>query len=206
MRRRFRRRPSLGALVAVALAFLVASRLAWDWLGRDDPTGRSAAAVRWTHQRPVLFASGPCTVLEVLPGNTLLVQQPRQVRERGPFLTLEGPVRLLGIRPPRNSSAATDESLAMAARRFTEDFVRPGSVVLQLDKRRIDEEGCFLAYIHLGGRTLNVELVRAGLALGDPRPGDSATLSRLIRKAEEEARWAGRGMWSKRDLPEHVAH
>jgi endonuclease YncB( thermonuclease family) len=112
---------------------------------------------------------------------------------------------LLGVRSPLDASAIGDEPLAGAARSFVEDFVSRGPVALELDKRRIDEEGCFLAYLEVGGQTLNVELVRSGLALEDARPGDSATMSRLLRKAEEEARWAGRGIWSGREPPHQMA-
>jgi endonuclease YncB( thermonuclease family) len=44
---------------------------------------------------------------------------------------------------------------------------------------------------------LNEELVRAGLAHVSTYAGDSETMARRLRTAEQEAREIGRGIWSE---------
>jgi micrococcal nuclease len=63
----------------------------------------------------------------------------------------------------------------------------------------LDSYNRFLAYLYVGDKMLNVELVRAGLARVSHYPGDSATRHRLLIKAQDEARDARRGIWSRRN-------
>lgn len=198
MRRRFRRRPSLVVLITAALALLAAVRLAAPRL----PGAASAdlGAVPPNHRG--ILVEGPCTVLGVEPGYILRIEQRKQGLDGG-VKRVRGSVRLLGIRSLSDSPGLA-EPPETAARTFASEFIGRGPQALRLDKRRIDEEGRFLAYLESGGQTLNVELVRAGLALADARPGDSEVMSRLLRRAETEAQQSRRGIWAARAMAERA--
>lgn len=186
MRRRFRRRPPAVVLALAALAAVVLCRASWDWQAAGPD------------RRTVIFAPGPCTITRVISGESLWIRQPpTKPNDRQPP-AIEGEIRLLGVRAPARSADGS-EAMAVAMRHFMEDFVRGGSARLELDKRRLSPDGCFLAYVIVDGRLLNVELVRQGWARADSMPGDSATVARLLRRAEDEARLAGRGMWHETD-------
>jgi micrococcal nuclease len=109
----------------------------------------------------------------------------------------EARVRLLGIDTPETVKPnAPVEPWGPEATEFTKRLTAEGNVRLELDKRRIDRYGRSLAYVYVGDRLLNEELVRAGLARVSVYPGDSATIERRLRAAEAEARKAERGIWS----------
>ena len=68
-------------------------------------------------------------------------------------------------------------------------------VRLEFDRARIDQQYRTLAYMHVGERLLNAELIRRGFGTVDRQfPLQSERLSQL-EDAEQEARAAGRGMW-----------
>lgn len=201
MRRRFRRRPSLASMLLIALTLLVLSRIGWDWRQRVRAAGRSRVDSSVRHgDRTIVFTAGPCAVERVIDGNTLWVRQLPSTSSGKEQVIVKGPVRLLGIQAAADSSAA-NAPLATAARQFAADFVASGNVMLELDKRRIDADGCFLAYVAVDGHWLNVELLRAGLARLDSQPGDSATIGRELRRAADEARSAKRGIWKTAPAP-----
>jgi endonuclease YncB( thermonuclease family) len=197
MRRRFRRRPPFALVLLAMFAAAVVVRLGWDAWQRGIFSRHPGAAASFD-RRSVPFVAGPCTVVRAISGDTLLVRQdqslPRSTQHPG---TVEGPVRLLGIRAAARGAppASLAEPSAVAAREYIEEFVGRGDVTLELDKRRLDADGRFLAYVVVDGAMLNVELVRQGLARMESQAGDSATISRLLRRAEDEARLAGRGIW-----------
>lgn len=191
MRRRFRRRPSLVVLIGAALALLAAVRLAVPRL----PGAASADFAGIAPNHHGILIEGPCRILDVEPGYILRFEQRRQDPDGGLKL-VRGSVRLLGVRSLGDSPGLAGQPRATAAQQFTSEFIGQGPQALRLDKRRIDEEGRFLAYLEVNGQTLNVELVRAGLALADTRPGDSEAMSRLLRRAQTEARQARRGIWA----------
>jgi micrococcal nuclease len=81
-------------------------------------------------------------------------------------------------------------------------FVASGPTRLRFDKRRKDRYDRFLAYVYVEERMLNVELVRAGLARVSTFPGDSPSLASQLGRAEQDARRAGRGIWSVKEYEE----
>ena len=70
------------------------------------------------------------------------------------------------------------------------------TVRIQLDRRRINDEGMLQAYVWVEDLLLNEELVRLGLATDDTHPSDSGPIVRRIKKAEQEARKQLRGVWA----------
>ena len=79
---------------------------------------------------------------------------------------------------------------------FTREFVSGGSVRLEFDGEPRDKYGRILAYVWVGNRMLNEELVRAGLARAEMQYPYSAAAKARFRRVEAEARSAGRGLWS----------
>jgi micrococcal nuclease len=139
---------------------------------------------------------GGFEVVRVVDGDTLIVrpldpEQRRRVDRRGVRLRLLGIDCPESVKPDHPVEPWGPESAA-----FTRDFVAGDRVQLRFDRRRIDRYQRYLAYAYVGDRMLNEALVRAGLARVSVFPGDSASMTRRLRKAEEEAREAKRGIWS----------
>jgi len=149
----------------------------------------AALLCRWHCRRepapPEALAEGPYRVQRVVDGDTLLLAN----RAR---------VRLIGADCPETEKPGQiGEPWAPEATQFTEDFVAAGTVRLQMDRQRIDRYGRFLAYVWVGDRMLNEELIRSGLARARTGfPYSSSMKTRFVR-AEKEAKAAGRGIWSE---------
>lgn len=121
----------------------------------------------------------------------------------GDTLVLDGGarVRLIGADTPETVKPNHPvEPFGPEATAFTKRFVADAGMVvrLQMDRERKDRFDRFLAYVFDGNRMLNEELIRAGLASARTDFNYSSTMKRRFRKAEEEARSAGRGIWSRK--------
>lgn len=138
---------------------------------------------------------GDYEVLHVVNGHTLDVRAVHVDLRRQ---TAEGVhVRLLGIDCSETVQPNHPiETWRLEASAYTRQFVSGGRVHLRFDRRRVDQDGRYLAYLSVAEKMLNEELVRAGLARVCYYPGDSQTVARRLRKAEQEARQQGRGIWS----------
>lgn len=180
MGRRFRRRPPAAVTIFLLLAVVVVARLGWQFLQTAD------------HPATVeQLAEGLYQVERVVDGDTIIVRiqtngQPSPAR-----------VRLLGIDTPESVKPNHPvEPWGLEAADFTRRFVSRGTVQLRFDRRRRDRYDRFLAYVYVEDRMLNEELVRAGLAQVRIYPGDSTMFQRRLQLAEQEAKQAGRGIWS----------
>jgi endonuclease YncB( thermonuclease family) len=98
-------------------------------------------------------------------------------------------IRLLGIDTPERGQPYWND-----ARQLLVDMVENRTVILERDLEDMDKYGRLLRYIYVGGRMVNEEMVRSGLASvyviqpnGKYEPG--------LRKAEAAARSAGKGIW-----------
>ena len=176
MSRRFRRWISWRWWALAALACVL--------LGRAALWGRGVA------QQPLPWA-GPCEVLQVVSGETLVVHHVGETASE-PLR-----VRLLGVSVP---SPQTDQATA-----FVRQQIADGGISLTLDKRRIDSHGTALAYVYVRGRLLNAALVRQGLAKVAPYPGDSATIGRELFRAQDLAHAEGLGLWVEGGKPNSSA-
>jgi micrococcal nuclease len=126
---------------------------------------------------PAPLAEGEHVVQRVVDGGTLVVNSDQTIR-------------LQGIDTPQPAAAAK-----ALAERFIEQA--GGVVRLTLLDERIDEEGNYLAFAWSGDRCLNLELVREGLARARLDYRHSGAMRTRLRDAQEEAREAGVGVWSK---------
>jgi micrococcal nuclease len=163
------RRPLLYWIVVVVL--LVAARFWTDTPG-DEPSS---------------LDEGPHEVLRVVDGDTLL-------------LASRARVRLQGIDTPETVKEGTPvEQWGPEATRFAQQFVdrAGGKVRLTFGDERLDQYDRYLAFVWSGDTMLNEELVRAGLARARLGYRYSGHMKKRLQSAEEEARAARRGMWSK---------
>ena len=188
MLRRFRRRLSGLWLSAAVLAAVVMARLAYDLLATSGLDSHHSGP----RERPL--SEGPCEFVRVADSETIVVRQPSSA-ENG-TVSREVLIRLLGVARPRNEISPHDRQLAASANAFAQQFLASGPPRLQLDKRQIDHDQQFLAYVFVGDRMLNEELVRAGFVRVANSSGDSQSIARRLRAAEDEARRRGRGLWA----------
>jgi micrococcal nuclease len=161
--------------------FAIAALLIIQWIlyppvpaGPAVPTG------------PQTLSEGIHEVRRVVDGDTLLLASGARVR-------------LEGIDTPETVREDTPvEPWGPEASRFTKDFVRQagGRVRLTFGTERLDDYGRYLAFVWNGDTLLNEELVRAGLAHARLGWHFSQTMKRRLRKAQEEAQRAKRGLWS----------
>lgn len=173
---KFRRRPPKSVWVVLLLVALASLRGFGLWPGRHAPPS------------PPQLREAAYRVERVVDGDTIIVLDgDKRVR-----------VRLLGIDTPETVKEGTPvQPWGPEATAFTEAFLAGGQAYLRLDRRRVDRYGRALAYVFVDEVMLNEELVRAGLARADPYTGDSAAMTRRLYKAQDEAKAAGRGVWSE---------
>ncbi len=120
-------------------------------------------------------------------------------------LTNNAPIRLIGADTPETQPPRVPKDRPAPwgpeATEFTEQFLAAGGnrVRLQFDRERIDKYKRFLAYVWVGDKMLNEELIRQGLAWAKTDYNYSTSKKTLFRRAEEEARIARRGLWSGTD-------
>jgi micrococcal nuclease len=160
-----------GSAVVVLLAALVLLR-PWeslDELGREEEP-RSASAY----------------VSRVVDGDTVEVQLDGETED----------VRYIGVDTPETvKPGAPVECFGPQASAFNHRLVERRRVRLVFGVERRDDYGRLLAYVYLGERFVNAELVRRGLAQTLTIPPNDRFAARLKRLEIAAAR-AGRGLWS----------
>jgi micrococcal nuclease len=170
MARRYRRRLSYSAPALLAVLLLAALR--W-FFGEPVPPP------------PANLPEGDYRVERVVDGDTLLVAG-------------LGRVRLTGVDAPETVKPEHPvEAWGPEASAFSKQFLSAGQVRLQFDRERIDQYGRTLAYAWVGDKLLNEELLRAGFARAELQYHYSSAMKRRFREAQDEARAAGRGLWSR---------
>jgi micrococcal nuclease len=106
-----------------------------------------------------------------------------------------GRVRYIGIDAPERDESYYDE-----AREYNERLLSQGEMSLGYGRERYDRYRRTLAYVYVrteAGRSVfvNEEMIRAGWAKALEIPPNTEYAPRL-RRAEEEARRYGRGIWA----------
>ena len=183
--RRFRRYPPWSVWVCVVICAALAGRYWWSRGSSAAPHAAEGSSLRGS------LVVGEFETVRVERADLLIVRQQVPVLGQNAFQPLEAPLQLLGVK----SSALAEEG-----KLFTSKFLGSGTPFLDLDRRRLDNAGHFLAYVYVDGRLLNEELIRAGLAQADLYPGDNQTMHRNFVKAEKEAKRTGRGIWAKQTV------
>lgn len=180
--RRYRR--SYWREVAAIVGVVLLGLFRWwsgDWAGDAIPVpGRQQAASG--------LPPGVYGVERVVDGDTLLIDGHRRVR-------------LQGVNAPESVKPDWPvEPFGPEASAFTKRFVSDagGQLRFEVDGESLDQHGRFLAFAWSGDRLLNEELVRAGLARATLGYDFSPRKKERLRKAQQEAKRAGRGIWSER--------
>lgn len=104
-------------------------------------------------------------------------------------------VRYIGIDTPE--SVAPDRPVECGgpeASEFNRNRIEGRTVRLVFDRERYDRYDRLLAYVFVGDRLLNAEILREGLAETLTIPPNDAYRERFAR-AEESARRAKKGIW-----------
>lgn len=189
--RRFRRWPSVRTLATLLLIAFASGWIVWRRMVRSTPQAADVSNLSAVKVAPQF---GACRVVRVIDGDTLDVEQ-RFPPTNGPAHTFR--IRLLGVNTPETKQPGVAvEPWGSEAAEFTANLLVQGEVRLELDRRRVDRYGRFLAYVYVGELFLNEELLRSGLARRHDYPGDSFSISRLLSRAAEEAKHEKRGIWS----------
>ncbi len=171
---RLRRRSWQALLLAVLLALVGA----WQrWYSDSAPSASSGDLGATAHR-----------VVRVVDGDTLIVMLAGE-KER---------VRLIGANTPETVKPDWPvEPWGPEASQFTKEFLAGGVVRLEFDGPCRDKYGRTLAYVWVGDRMLNEELIRAGLARAEMQYHYSEAMKSRFRRVEAEARAARRGIWTR---------
>jgi micrococcal nuclease len=160
-------RSSVGSALLLVLVALVLAR-PWEGL--------------WREEEP---ASAMAYVTRVVDGDTI------EVRLGG----LEEDVRYIGVDTPETvKPGAPVQCFGPQASRFNHALVERRRVRLVFGVERRDVYGRLLAYVYLGERFVNAELVRRGLARTLTIPPNDRFAAQL-KGLELAAARAGRGLW-----------
>ncbi len=174
---RLPRRPWQTLLLIVLVAAILAVRQ-WrpELFERTGPAASAEAGVR--------------RVARAVDGDTLLLADSKEY------------IRLIGANTPETVKPNSPvEPWGPEASAFTKQFVAGGEVRLQFDGDARDKFGRTLAFVWVGDRMLNEELLRAGLARAELKYRYSAEYKKRFQRAEAEARNAKRGIWSDEKTP-----
>ena len=91
-------------------------------------------------------------------------------------------IRLLGV-SPADTSIVRNKAVS-----HLQDVTRNRGATLRFDRRRIDEQGHFLAHVYVDQKLLSLRLIETGLARRDTRGTDSSAITRQLIKAERNRR------------------
>lgn len=108
-------------------------------------------------------------------------------------------VRLIGVDAPESVKPHHPvEPFGPEATRFLGDLIAQGGnkVRLEFDGTLRDKYGRLLAYVWIGEKLANEEIIRAGLARAEMEYSYSVSMKRRFSRAEAEAKAAKRGIWS----------
>jgi micrococcal nuclease len=116
-------------------------------------------------------------------------------------------VRYIGLDAPEIGHRGVGPAPGgLAAARMNAALLGNGRVRLELDAQERDSYGRLLAYVWVGDRMINAELLRRGYARTLRIP-PNLRYAALFAALEREARWARRGLWAGRAHPSAaIAH
>jgi micrococcal nuclease len=171
------RGPSLGAVVLLAILVVVLVRGCGDEDGGGSVSGDDAGATATADE-----VSGD--VVEVTDGDTIEVSLDGEIED----------VRYIGVDTPEVDPNIGVECFGSEASELNRELVEDERVRLVFDAERRDRYGRLLAYVYVGDRFVNAELVRRGYARTLTIEPNDTFAERFARLAQEAAN-AGRGLW-----------
>jgi len=123
-------------------------------------------------------------VVEVIDGDTVIIDDARR-----------SSVRYLGIDTPEMQRRdPPGDPMAEEAREYNEDLVADKRIELEFDEEKYDVYGRMLAHVYVDGVSVNLELLRAGLATDMiimPNLKHTDSIYEALREAKEYKR----GIW-----------
>lgn len=150
-------------------------------------TGACVAEVRAAELPDGLVAAGSARVVEIIDGDTVVLDDGSEVRLVG----LQAPKLALG-RPDFEDWPLADE-----ARASLEDLLLDEDVTLAYGGRRVDRHGRLLAHLFLAdGTWVQAAVLSDGMARVYSFPDNRAAVQELL-DLEIAARTAGRGIWAE---------
>ena len=173
---RARNRRLIGRAVTILAVAVIAALQSWRGCSLEK-------------RQPEPVPEGHYHVRRVVDGDTLLMQDHKRLR-------------LMGVDTPETVKEDTPvQPWGPEATQFTREFVGDGNsdVRLQFDRERTDRFGRYLAYVWVGDRMLNEELLLAGLARWEPGYHYSQSMKNRFRRARAKRSRRMRGIWSGRD-------
>jgi micrococcal nuclease len=174
---RMKRRPWIG-MAATLIALLYVAYASKVNPPRQAGPGEPEIKTEFTFE-----SGGPYRVERVVDGDTLVLED----RTR---------IRLLGVNTPETKVPDLPvDPLGVEASEFMERELTGKAVRLEYDRERLDDYERVLAYVWLGPRLINEELIRKGYSKAVTRHPYSETMKRKFRAAEERAKGDGVGMW-----------
>jgi micrococcal nuclease len=168
-------RPGIGALLLLALGAWLLFQPGCDATDGEDAGGpEPGAAVR-------------ARVVRVVDGDTIVARVGGE----------DEYVRYIGVDTPETVKPDTPvQCYGPQASDQNHRLVEGRAVRLTFDREVRDDYGRLLAYVHVGKRFVNAELVRRGFARTLAIEPNTSRASELQRLAARAAR-AGRGLWGK---------
>ena len=168
------------ALLLVAVVLLLA-----DLGGDEGPGGSGGSTGAGAGGAPSRGDGVRAHVERVIDGDTIEVSLAGATED----------VRYIGVDTPETvKPGAPVGCFGPQASEHNHELVEGRTVTLRFDAERRDAYGRLLAYVFLGPRFVNAELVRDGYARTleiEPNTSEAERLARL----EQEASRAGRGLW-----------
>ncbi len=177
-----RRLPSLGSIVLLVVLVVVLV----SGIGDDEPNGdRGAGAAGGGDPAATKGERVTARVTRVVDGDTIEVRLGGETED----------VRYIGVDTPESVKPDTPvECYALRASHYNEALVDHETVRLVFDAERRDVYGRLLAYVYLGDRFVNADLVRRGYATTLTIPPNDR-FAALFDRLQDEAANAGRGLW-----------
>lgn len=133
-----------------------------------------------------------CVVSNVVDGDTIDVTG----------CSDEGRIRLILVDTPEVFGGV--QCYGREASEYTRSRLLGQAVQLEKDASNTDRYGRYLRYVWIGGQLFNEQLVRDGFATLATYPPDVKYVDR-IREAQQQAYYAGRGLWGEEACAEPPA-
>lgn len=127
------------------------------------------------------------TVSRVVDGDTIELSNKETVR----YIGIDTPE----VREKKNSEwVYNPRPYAEDARKFNQKLVEGKPVKLEFDVQKMDKYKRLLAYVYIGDKMVNIEMVREGLAMIYTYP-PNVKYSKRFLDAQKEARNNKKGLW-----------
>ena len=150
----------------------------------DQVAEAQSLAREWISPTPFSPGANTAKFLKARDGDSMLIE----------INNVRTDVRLIGVDAPE-----WKQEYGKQAKAFTTAFCSGDMITLEFDKSRYGPFNRLQAYVWKGGKMLNTELVRAGLALASPYR-DNLRYRDDIHAAQKEAEAAKVGFWANGGL------